>query len=396
MNIIFVTYYFPPVNSIAAYRVYSFAEHFHRQGHKVLVIAPDWANNNTSVAPPFPVLFTHQADDSVYTDSGRSLKDLVRRELLYKVFAYNKFRDKKPGRFYKMALEKLNEIDLADYDHVVTSYGPLDSLWIGKFIRQKNPGIKWIIDYRDYYSLYYKGFGIFKWYFKNWEKKLVGTASEFITVSETLRANTGRLVGKPGHVVYNGYIDFVIHPDEQFEKMLVETGPYLAYSGSLYHGKRAIRPFLNWYKKNLENKFHLVFALIDPLDHAYVKKELARVGLHGVKVLENLSHNQSLLLTRGAAFPILFTEFDPRSNGFLTGKIYEYIFFKKRVIYSGPTADNELYAMMLKYSWGEHFERFNLDPDLKIEDRNIQLFSRSSQAENLEKYLSIGYKQRQS
>ncbi len=384
MKIVLIAYYIPPANSTAAYRIYSFAQYLQQQGHQVTIIAPDWHKNELNSASDLLILFSHQPNDSIFDDTEKGFKNWLRREVLYRVFAYNQFRDKKPGKFYESGIKLFENIDFASFDFVISSYGPLDSLWLGREIKKKYPKIKWVIDYRDYYSLYYKEFGIFKPYFRAWEKKFVQSADAFITVSETLKINIEKLIKKTGSVIYNGFVNFDIKEDPEFEALLHAKKPYISYTGALFQGDRNINQFLSYYKQHLSNQFELIFALNNPIDKHFVERELVKMQVKNVTIFNSLSHNQSLILTKNAKFPIIFNDFDPRSNGFLTGKIYEYIFFRKPVIYSGPTKNSELFSLFQKYQWGKHYEDFNYETTETIAEENIQFFSRKNQAAILE------------
>jgi hypothetical protein len=388
MKFLFITYYFPPKNAIASFRVSSFADYFSKNNHDVTVIAPEWPGEKIADKAGYRVLYSHKADDGIFTDSGTSLKSLIRREILYKIFAYNNFRDRKPGTFFAAAKNVIDTVDFSDYDVVLSSFGPLDSIWIGRYVKEKYPHIRWIIDYRDYYSLFYKDFGIFKPHFRAWERKLVKSCDGFITVSETLRANIAKLIGKKGHVIYNGFLNFDLNPDHAFVEGLQSYKPYLCYTGSLYHGHRDIEPFISYYARHLVQSYSLILALIDPLDIEYAKKVCQKFNVSDrVKFMDRVSHNQSLLLIQNAEHPILFNHFDKRSNGFLTGKIFEYIYFRKKVIYCGATEKNELYDLFITHGWGENFDRFNYGDTTMIVEQDIELFSRSHQAQRLVRIL---------
>lgn len=387
MKIVLITYYIPPANSTASYRIYSFAQYLQQQGHQTTIIAPDWTKKDSNFTSDLTLHFTHQPNDAFYEDSSKGFKNWLRKDVLYRIFAYNQFRDKKPGKFYEAGAKLLENLDLSSYDIVISSYGPLDSLWLGRAIKNKYPKIKWFIDYRDYYSLYYKEFGIFKPYFRAWERKFVKSADAFITVSDTLKTNIAALIKKPGELIYNGFLKFELTPDPDFEELIQSKKPYISYTGSLYQGDRNISQFLSYFKQTLHTKFELIFALNNREDIQFVEREILKTGIQGVTIFNGLTHNQSLILTKNAKFPIIFNDFDPRSNGFLTGKIYEYIFFKKPVIYSGPIKDSELYSLFEKYKWGKHYEAFDYESNETISEENIQFFSRENQAAILERVL---------
>jgi hypothetical protein len=393
MKGLLIAYYFPPLNSIATHRLHSFAKYLNDGVFSLDVVCPQWKGDldlDTSGAKIFYTPGrTFDNNFGVEKLSGlRKLKDFIANRIL----KLNYFRQRYPSTFYKEVVEKIKNIDLAKYDFVITSYGPLDSIHIGNYIKSVNPGIKWIIDYRDYYSLleYYE-MGIFRAFFKKYEQKITQKADAFITVSKTLRNGLEELIDKKGIVIYNGFDDYKIVEDQELKEELQTLKlPVFSYAGSLYKDERDVLPFLNYVKETaLDSKFCLIFALINDFDEVYLRKCINKLNLQNVLIKRNLNYNQSLTLQLHSTALLLFANFNGRGNGFLTGKVFEYIAAGKPIIYSGTTnPDYELYSLILDYGLGEAFNKFDYASIKKYKARDYNFFSRKKQAENLKKFIN--------
>lgn len=386
MKGILITYWFSPKESIATQRTKSFYRYLNSSGMKLDVICPNWGE--TEKIPGTEIWQTHPIDSTVFKFE-RSLKTKIKEFILYKIFKYNYFRDSKKGKFYQEAVHAIDKIDLSSYDFILTSYNPFDVIHIGNYIKQKYPHIKWVIDYRDYYSLnHYMDFGIFRPYFKKLEKNICKPSDAFVTVSETLKNGIEKFLEKKGKVIYNGYeIPSDIPLSEKLSKQLNGL-PIISYCGSLYNGKRDIEHFFQFYKTGrLDMKFQFVFALIDEKDLHLVQQTIDRLQIKNVQVFTSLSHQEALSLQQHSRFLALFSDFHRKSNGFLSGKIFEYMPYKKPIIYSGNTKNFELYDLIKKAAIGECYTRFDFDQPSEI-NGEIAIYLRKNQAEQLQKFIT--------
>ena len=388
-----ITYYFYPLNSIATHRTGAFARYLNTGDMKLDVLCPQWEGELRPERANVKVHYTsRRVFDANFGEVPLHGLSKVKDMVMNGIFKRKYFLSRHPGAFYKEAAAKLEEIDLGQYDFILTSYGPLDSIHIGKHIKEKYPNIKWIIDYRDVYSqLEYFDLGIFRPFFINFERNLVAKADGFITVSETLKDLLKKILpGRNGKVVYNGFDDMEFEPDRDLEReMLLHGKPVISYAGSLYNGERDIEPFLRFFKeRGMDNRFSLVFAILNDKDEQYLTKVCSKIGFDSIIVKRNISYRQSLTLQQLSAFVLLFANFNGRGNGYLTGKIFEYIGMRKPVIYSGTVSDDyELYRLITKYEAGESFDKIDYATPENYMQGDCTFFHRARQTEAAKQFI---------
>ncbi len=382
MKGLLICYWFPPKESIASQRTLSFYRHLNSNGIKTDVICPDWGPDFTAI-PGTMILGTHQVNKKAF-EFKRNLKTKIKEWIFYKIFKYNYFRDSKKGTFYREAMKKISGMDLSSYDFILTSYNPLDVIHIGAEIKNKYPKLKWIIDYRDYYSLnHYMDFGIFRNYFKSLERRITRNADGFVTVSNVLCKGISELIKKDGIVVYNGFEMTSVSQLSNAVKSKLNLLPIISYCGSLYAGKRDIDRFFSFYKrKGLDQKFQFVFALLNEEDLELVQATIVKYDLQNLQVFTNLTYNDSLALMNDSKYLMMFSDFDSKSNGFLSGKVFEYMSFSKPVIYSGNTDNYELYELFKATDLGESFEIFDFGGNT-VYSSNVSEFTRANQTNKL-------------
>jgi glycosyltransferase involved in cell wall biosynthesis len=386
MKGLLITYWFPPKASIASHRTYSFYKYLNDKNNSLDVICPDWGNFENKI-PGTEIIKTHKVDNKLF-DFKKSLFTQIKEWVFYKIFKYNYFRDSKRGAFFNAALISIKNIDLNIYDYIITSYNPLDVIHIGAYIKERYPKIKWIIDYRDYYSLnYYMDFGIFRNKFKKLEKNITKNSDGFVTVSKTLQNGIEKLIRKESVVIYNGFEIFEKEKLSNELERAIEKMPVISYCGSLYNGKRDIENFFQYYKSTgLDLKFKFIFALIDQDDLKLVKNVVTKYNLKNVIIFENLSHQQCVSLMQHSTYLMMFADFSKKSDGFLSGKIFEYMSIQKPVIYSGNTDNYELFELIKKNNLGDDYKKFNYNNAEAIQSSPVE-FKRSNQTEKLKTFI---------
>ena len=340
------------------------AKHLSNQGCEVEVVCPKWSGSIPMENHYFKLTHTHKPEHKQIEENRKKKYHIIKEFILYKLLKYNHIRDSKKGVFYKK-FTTLN-LDYTSYEVMITSYGPTDVLHIGDFVKTINPKILWCIDYRDYFSLnYYNNFGILRIFLKFFEKKITKKSDLFITVSNTLRLNIEKLINKRGFTIYNSF-DSSTHsnlPIENIDSEVAQPPSYLYHNGSLYKGKRDVGPFLRFFtSRKLENKYCLIFALIDFEDEEYLKNQLSKYKVTNYRIYRNLNYDKSITFLKHAHAAILFSDFSRKSNGFLTGKLFEFMAYKKPIVYSGNTEKYyELYGIIKSHKLGESFEYFDYE-----------------------------------
>ena len=224
-------------------------------------------------------------------------------------------------------------IDLANYDCIFSTFGPVGSLLAGLAAKKMRPELHWICDFRDpmVSKIMPKLFAPFYQYLQD---KSICTADWVTTVSYGYKKRIMRKANMDKCVVIpNGY-----DPDD--EKRLMPDKQDLrfsfAYVGALYEGKRdlsllfrAIREMIDTGKLEQDKiRFHYAGGEI-----AFLRAQARPYGLE--EILEDhgrLPHETCLNLQASVRFLVMSTWNEKGEEGVFPGKLIEYMLMKKPVI----------------------------------------------------------------
>ena len=358
MKILIVSYYFPPQNSIASLRPYSWAKWWSRAGHDVtvLTIEKKILKNNLNldcsmfklIEVPFQVPFQSVNGVVENCNNSKPIKTTFKQRFLLFTKSICSIFVNKTGCFLacrfpcwtdlwiKKALKYINN---NDFDLLVTTGWPYAVHRVGLDFRKKGWKGKWICDWRDLWTQnhMFPGIKVFHPYERYLENKFHKNANIITTVSEPLADSLRSITNTPVNVIYNGY-------DEEdfsflFEKERDNNDKFIiSYLGTIY------RPFQNpepLFKAiaDLDNK-----GLISANDikinfaggQADVMDYVNKYGINDYyEYLGMLPREESLKLQYNSD-AVLFLEYEnPEVKGILTGKLFEYLFISKFIIAVG-------------------------------------------------------------
>ena len=282
MKILIVTAFFPPQNSIASLRPYSWAKWWSRAGHQVTVlttIKPKKENDLLLDRSGFeiialPLPFFSNAS-SVYHSVNTKRKSIKKLLILFARKLYLLYAEKTGGFFCcrfpdfhdLWAKNAIKEIRALQFDMVISSGWPYSVHRVGLALKRKYPETKWVVDWRDLWTRnhIYPGLSIFWHYEKALEKKFHQNADLITTVSEPLADIVRSMTNTRVEVIYNGYDpdDYSTLKQKPRKKNEVFT---IAYTGTIYKGFRDISPLFeavsNLKKRNIlaQDALRIVFA----------------------------------------------------------------------------------------------------------------------------------------
>ncbi len=225
MRILIISYYFPPVKSVASARIRGFAVHLQELGHEVEVLTA----GAPSCEPPVDGIAVHRVQPGSL-DFLESKLAFLRSENL--AAARARAPQKKPGM-----LERLNRFrirrglgylgrmpDLTDlwylsakswlkqsgkvWDCVICSYAPYSSVLLGMYARQHGHCRMLVTDFRDLWSRHHLFRGLFPFTVieRRLERKVLAASDLVTTVSEELRQEIEKLAGDANVlVISNGF-----------------------------------------------------------------------------------------------------------------------------------------------------------------------------------------------
>ena len=193
-----------------------------------------------------------------------------------------------------------------------------------------------VLEFRDRWSEdpYAPPFFWRRWKIRRTEDELIGRAQALVTVSEPWAVDYRARTGKPTTVVYNGY-DAEFCGEGPFDGAAGRPGLEIVYTGGIYPGYRDPSPLFAAMKllddRGLDCRmiFHGVRpGMVAPLAEAQGVSHL-------VEVREVLTHEEALRRQRESDILVLLQWNDPKEQGNVPGKFFEYLGARRPILVLG-------------------------------------------------------------
>jgi glycosyltransferase involved in cell wall biosynthesis len=296
MKVLIVSYYFPPLNSIASHRPYSWAKYWSRAGHEICVLTTpkNPANGSLDLEIEPEVAKSVRVDEVPFWPTGRHASS-TNRSIGSKAanrsrkWVKAKIRDLRHSltgalldtRFFwvrpaiQHALELYKEFP---YDLVVSSYSPPAVHLIGSALAKKL-GVLWVADYRDLWSdnPVERGFGPFAWFQKRLENQTLTPAVLITTASPMFKEDLEQRFSQTVLLVENGF-DTNMYIDEA-NPFLDDQKIRLVHTGTIHPNQSNFNPLFQVIKELKVQNPHLheyLEVLFYGLDNLIVER-LAKV-----------------------------------------------------------------------------------------------------------------------
>jgi glycosyltransferase involved in cell wall biosynthesis len=399
LKILIISHYFPPMNSIASHRPYSWAKYWSKIGHDVTVLTSE--NNTTKVdLDLISKNFTIKTYKTLYSKVG-SLRNNVKEvsinpkknkmDLKKRLFSFLKSIHSYLGTLgvftwdarmpnivatgQRNAYQQVNE----EWDLVVSTFAPYSTHQIAYRLKKNGLAKKWIADYRDLWTETHLYYGLFPFtlYEEYLENKINITADIITTVSEPL----AKQIKEKYHlenveVIENGF-DLDDLDNIPKEKYWNDNKIRIIYTGSIYKDYQdpsplfaAIQEISLSNEKKLLNDFEVLFAGGEKanLNELIDKYKVNRY----VKYLGMLKRKEVLHMQRDATI-LLFLEFESeKTKGILTGKLFEYLASGTEIWVLGLDESSSVGQIIKKSNQGISFGK-NID---LLKTKLIELLSR--------------------
>lgn len=367
MNIIIISYAFPPIKHISANRPYRLAKYFFKAGHKVLIITADPAIGELMEEKQLSVEFTKvfRIKYKKYTLAFLENKKSI---ILKKISGLINYFFKISNEFlwFKQSNFHINEIveEYKSIDLIISTSPIYSTIMIGHKLHNNFPESKFIIDFRDspflpsimskYRIFITKAF--LKYYITRCD--LITVVSEGI--KESLISNykfKSKSEIEKIHVIYNGFDN-----DEKKEVFMShkhESNKFIiSYTGTLYNGRRDCSLLFDAIRELIDNNFILTSEIqiqyagddVTPLVNQAKKFDLQDIILDCGLVSLEQSHN-----IQYSSDCILVVSWNYKSEkGILTGKFAEALLFNKNILalVSGNEPNSEMEKIVQKYNLG--------------------------------------------
>lgn len=341
-KILIVSYYFPPLNRVASSRVNHWGRYLENSGFEVEV----YTTKKTELDGPLNLgestprrVIQHESWFLVF------LWPLLRVHVLARVGA-------RMARWYWVLRVPFSRFWI-DSDLVITSYGPKETIVIGFLIKLLNPAKKWLIDYRDLWTLnpYTKSTTLSKVF----EKIMVSKADYLTTVSAPLAEQLrSQFPDKKVSIIYNGF-DKEVLPCSSVQ-FPADKKLRIVHAGTIYPVFRDPEPLLAAVAKLISNNIverehcELVFLgdRLGELDAQAQRYHVADILFTPGQV----SRDTSLQFQTHANALVLLSSDGPESKGIVTGKVFEYITSKVPILGIGFGEDSCASEVLVKTGTG--------------------------------------------
>lgn len=343
MRILIITYGFPPLNSVASLRPYSFAKAFANQGHEVTVATAAKPSNPLDLAldcSKFEVIEVRSKllaqlyrGLSINQGTSPSVRSNRSRSFLNRL---NQLRTRRGllvlGRLPDLLdlLIRPTKKALAGrkWDLVISSYAPRYCHEVAATLRSNGSASYWVADFRDLWTLHHQFKGLFPFTVleQRLERRYLRQADLVTTVSAELSRNLAEHAERPVAVFSNGF-----DPDDLQQlpttTLFGDDKIHLVYTGTSYPSWGSYKHFLTAVAK-LKQAFPELYARLEITfagsDIAHLGKRSADLGLtEAIKFIGPQIRPIALQMQRDSHVQLFFEP--SKGTGIATGKLFEYI-----------------------------------------------------------------------
>lgn len=385
MDILIVSTFFPPLNSIASLRPYSWAKYWTLAGHSVTVLTPPKIQDPSLtlnlprfgyelLEPEPPKFLSYLKRNYLETTSPNLSKGKKQNFFKKSAFSLFDYARKKNGIFSGCRMPDFSDLWIypalkaavqkgKKWDVVISSSGPYSVHVIGEKIKKRGMASKWIADYRDTWNNNYIYSGLFPFTFfeKHLEKKLMRSSDAIVTVSTPLADSLAKKYGaEKVHTIENGFdacdLDHLdplpCFSDEKYR---------MVHTGSMYLGKRDPSPLFQAiaslseepdFQHYLDRLEVLFFGPdLDSLNDLIAQYKVEK----WVKLKGFINRNDALKMQRDAHALLFLPLKNSPIDGILTGKMYEYLFSGTPIVALGSKEIEASQRLILETKCGFAF-----------------------------------------
>ncbi|HMJ67462.1 MAG TPA: glycosyltransferase family 4 protein [Cyclobacteriaceae bacterium] len=382
-KVLIVTYYWPPSGGSGVQRWLKFVKYLDKAGWETFILTPD--NPSFSVSDPslsrdvpanaevlrLPIWEPYDAFFKLSGLLGKKkplASDLIatgKKSMFQRISGWvrGNFFIPDPRIFWiKPAVTFLNEfVKSNQIDKIITTGPPHSIHLIGLRLKKKNPGLKWIADFRDPWSewdlldtLSLTDYARNK--HKSLEKQVLQKADRVITIAPYHVKRFESSGGRKVDLVTNGFDtdDF-----EQVKKVV--TKKFTIRHTGIVDELRDPRPFMLALKsvveKNSAMKDQVAVEFIGNVNSSFrefVKNDA--VLAHITKFTPTIPHKDLLQLYGQTDLLLLVLAHTALAPGNLPGKLFEYLASGIPVVAIGPV-DGDAADLLMKSTAGDIFSR---------------------------------------
>jgi glycosyltransferase involved in cell wall biosynthesis len=370
LRILIIAHAFPPMNSTASHRPYSWAKEWRDLGHEIHVLTPakHAFDGTMDLERDLAGIQLHEVAylpfrRSSAAPAGSATPGVVRGVDWLKTlsrplrFSLATFGDPRWLAYRPMLKRGLDVVRRHHIDFIIATAPPEVLLLVAGTLSSRS-GVPWAADYRD---LWFREMRLHQSWLASrasgpLNRWLVRNASALITVSQGLRDRLAAYLQREAVVSYNGYFEGELGQASAPERPWRDGRIHIVYAGRVYPRKRNPEPLfralaaLKQTHPEIAGKvcvdfygFH-DFWLQSIIDKHGVRDQ---VTCHGF-----VPYRQSLAAQRSADVLLFLDWMETSAEGVLTGKLFEYFAAGRPILSLGPRKDSEAGRLIAEASCG--------------------------------------------
>ena len=435
VKILIVTVTFPPYSPVSGSRVNKFAKYMDQNGHDVKVLAPLRTDVGAALKPEISsdkIIFTNFYDINTFPSRLKQIlkgfyspkQDVVPSSSAQKQnndddqndheaestisYFYRRFTnipDKTIG-WYPTAVKEGRTLFKQWSPDIIFATVPSFTALLVAHKLAKIIDVPWVADYRDLWSDhgYFEGSVFRKKLYAFIEKRALSNCDGLITVTQSWAKHLEQNRSLPIVFAMNGY-----DPDD-FDKskanILYPDKLTILYAGELYEGKRDPYKLFEAMGKlgSLANDVKILLYTAEGMN-SLEGKHLAIIEKHGLQDNVNchkyIPQSELINIQLGVDILLLLRWENPKEDGVVAGKLFEYIGAEKPILSIGSITgeaadiirDNDFGVVsndvdeIADYLKLKLKEKKNVATSKKINPNRIN-FTRTTQFEKIEKFIS--------
>ena len=261
--------------------------------------------------------------------------------------------------FAKRGLTIFRRLKNIKFDAMISSYGDAGAHLLAEKIKDENPGLKWIADFRDPAIMYYRPRS-FDGFFN---RMMDDVNRRAFAITGVNRVSMGRCACTDrSHVVINGFDPEDIKDINVNEYPLSKDKFHICYTGRIYGGKTNFDHFFAALRDLIdEGKLDMSEVVIDYAGGNFdlLEEQASAYALAGMLCNHGfVERSQALSMQLQAGMLLVISWNDDDEEDMLTGKFMEYLNAKRNVlaIVNGNLSDSKIYEILTESGAGFAFE----------------------------------------
>ena len=368
-NVLYISYHYPPSNSVGSNRSYSQVSALRALGHQVKVIYA--ANDETRY-----VFNDHHIQnlDDLMIDVSDSLGSKIYNKSSYIKYFIIKFLPKKILTFirniklflfgdeknwnndhnFNLALSLLKEFKP---DLLISTSGPIENHSFASRFKKLYQSY-WIAEYRDSWSFdpmqpAASPSDLSSRLLRAKERRVIQDTDLILSVSPIIHSYYQRYFNKKSYLILSGWLESQVKlPSPRYIQKDTTSKINVLHLGSMLLGKRSPIPIIDLFENNtlLQDAFNIFFIGRDTkLFTSYLAK--TSNAKSAISLIPEVDFFQARAEGLNSDLLLLLMMNDPGERYVVTGKIYEYIYLNKPIIII-DSYQSEASKLIEEYSLG--------------------------------------------